>query len=238
MLYTLYNIQHTTYYKSMHFKSQNYFIISILFVALLMISNTVASKIVVLFGFTLPGSVILFPFTYIFGDILTEIYGYHGSRPIIWAGFGASILMALCYYFVEILPPAPFWGHQEAFHTVLGQTPRIVVASLAAYLVGEFVNSFTVSRMKVLTHGKYLWTRTVGSTITGQAVDTIIFITIAFAGTFGNMELVTLAVSTYIAKVIVEVVMTPATYAIVGYIKKKEGLDTFDTNISYNPFKG
>ena len=222
----------------MHFKSQNYFIISILFVALLMISNTVASKIVILFGFTLPGSVILFPFTYIFGDILTEIYGYHGSRPIIWAGFGASLLMALSYTFVQALPPAPFWENQDAFQAILGQTPRIVVASLVAYLVGEFVNSFTVSRMKVLTKGKYLWTRTVGSTISGQAVDTIIFITIAFAGTFGNAELVILAVSTYIAKVIVEVVMTPVTYAIVGYLKKQEGMDTFDTDISYNPFKG
>jgi uncharacterized integral membrane protein (TIGR00697 family) len=222
----------------MSFKSKYYFVVAILFVAFLMISNTVASKIVILFGFVLPGSVILFPFTYIFGDILTEIYGYHGSRPIIWAGFGASLLMALCYSFVQALPPAPFWEHQAAFESVLGQTPRIVVASLLAYICGEFANSFTLSKLKVLTKGKYLWTRTVGSTVTGQGVDTIIFILIAFAGAFAGKELLALVVSTYIAKVLVEILMTPATYKIVSYLKKKEGLDTFDTNISYNPFRG
>jgi queuosine precursor transporter len=222
----------------MSFKSKYYFVIAILFVAFLMISNTVASKVVLLFGLVLPGSVILFPFTYIFGDILTEIYGYHGSRPIIWAGFGASLLMAVCYWFVQVLPPAPFWGHQAAFESILGQAPRIVIASLLAYIVGEFVNSFTLSRLKVLTKGKYLWTRTVGSTVTGQGADTVIFIIVAFAGAFAGKELLALVLSTYIVKVLVEILMTPLTYIIIGYLKKKEGLDTFDTNISYNPFRG
>ncbi len=222
----------------MSFKSKYYFVVAVLFVAFLMISNTVASKIVLLFGFVLPGSVILFPFTYIFGDILTEIYGYHGSRPIIWAGFGASLLMAICYFLVQTLPPAPFWQNQAAFEAILGQTPRIVVASLLAYICGEFANSFTLSRLKVATKGKHLWMRTIGSTITGQGVDTIIFIIVAFAGAFAGKELLALVISTYAAKVLVEVLMTPLTYAIVGYLKKKEGLDTFDTGISYNPFKG
>lgn len=222
----------------MSFKSKYYFVVAVLFVAFLMISNTVASKIVLLFGFVLPGSVILFPFTYIFGDILTEIYGYHGSRPIIWAGFGASLLMAICYFLVQALPPAPFWQNQAAFEAILGQTPRIVVASLLAYICGEFANSFTLSRLKVFTKGKHLWMRTIGSTITGQGVDTIIFIIVAFAGAFAGKELLALVISTYVAKVLVEVLMTPLTYAIVGYLKKKEGLDTFDTGISYNPFKG
>lgn len=221
---------------SMTFKSKYYFIVAIAFVTFLMISNTVATKIVSLFGFTLPGSVILFPFTYIFGDILTEVYGYHGSRPIIWAGFSASIIMALSYALVQHLPPAPVWKNQEAFELILGITPRIVLGSLVAYIIGEFANSFVISKMKVLTKGRYLWARVVGSTVIGQALDSTVFILIAFGGIIASKDIVPIIISAYIAKVIVEIVMTPLTYKIVSFLKKKENLDTYDHDISYNPF--
>ncbi len=214
-----------------------YFTIAIAFVALLMISNTVAAKIVSLGPLTVAGGIILFPLVYIFGDILTEVYGYSGSRPIIWAGFGACILMALAYYLVQIIPSAPFWQNQSAYEVILGQAPRIVLGSLIAYAVGEFTNSYVLSRMKVKMGGKYLWVRTIGSTIVGEGVDTVIFGLIAFYGVIPFGLLGGVMLSGYLAKVLIEVVMTPVTYWVVKKLKQADHINTFDYHVSYNPFR-
>lgn len=217
--------------------SHRYFFIAVAFVALLMISNTVVAKIVHLGPFMVGGGIILFPFTYIFADILTEVYGYRGSRPIIWAGLGSIVLMALAYTVVQHLPAAPFWQNQQAYESILGQTPRIVLGSIIAYFVGEFTNSYVLSKMKIWTKGKHLWMRTISSTIVGEGVDSIIIVIIAFAGVFPLANLVSIAVSGFILKVLIEVIMTPVTYRIVAYLKKHEGVDVYDTDETYNPFK-
>ncbi len=221
----------------MYFKTWNYFFIAVFFVALLMISNTVAVKIIDLGKFTVTGAIFIFPFTYILSDILTEVYGYKGSRPIIWAGFCAIIFMALMYTLVGILPAAPFWQEQESFETILGQVPRVVVASLLGYLAGSFSNSFILSRMKVWMKGRYLFVRTIGSTIIGEGVDSIIFILVGFAGIIPDSNIMTVIISSYLIKLGIEVVVTPITYRAVSYLKSKEKIDTYDTDISYNPFK-
>ncbi len=216
--------------------TKNYIYISVLFVALLMISNTVAVKIIQLGPLTLAGGIFIFPLTYIFGDILTEIYGYKGSRPIIWAGFMASALMAMAYLLVKSLPAASFWPHQEAYETILGQTPRIVLASLVAYLCGEFTNSYVLSRVKVLMKGRYLWVRTIGSTVAGEGIDSLIFGVIAFSGVVPLSGVVSIVMSGYVAKVAIEVILTPITYKVVNYLKKRDSSDVYDKGINYNPF--
>ena len=218
-------------------KNSKYFIyIAILFVAVLMISNTTATKLVQLGPFVVSGAIIIFPISYIFGDILTEVYGYKASRKIIWSGFGAIILMSLSYWIVQLLPPASFWQNQTAYETILGGIPRIVLASMTAYFCGEFSNSFVLSRMKVWMQGKHLWMRTIGSTIVGEGVDSIVFVFIAFYGTIPLNALFTLIGSIYLLKVIYEVIATPFTYIIVNKLKKAEGIDVYDRGISYNPF--
>jgi uncharacterized integral membrane protein (TIGR00697 family) len=225
------------YTRAMQFKTKYYFFIAVAFVALLLISNTVAVKIIALGPFTLAGSILIFPFTYILGDILTEVYGYRGARPIIWTGFVLLFFMALIYTLVRLLPSAPFWDHNDAFTTILGQAPRIVVASLLGYAMGSFSNSLVLSRMKVWMRGKYLWIRTIGSTIIGEALDSIIFVTVAFAGRLPDHGLVALIVSSYLVKVAIEVIVTPITYKAVRFLKTREQIDTYDQGISYNPFR-
>lgn len=220
--------------------SQNskYFIyIAILFVTVLMISNTVGTKIIQLGPFSLAGAIFIFPLSYIFGDILTEVYGYKASRKIIWSGFASIIFMSLCYWLVKILPPAPFWQNQEAYNLILGGVPRIVLASIVAYFVGEFSNSFVLSKMKIWTNGKYLWTRTIGSTIVGEGVDSIIFGVIGFMGLIPNQALLVLILSGYVVKVLFEILATPLTYFVVNKLKKAEGIDVYDSGINYNPFQ-
>lgn len=206
------------------------------FVALLLVSNTTATKIFQLGPLAFPGAILIFPFSYIFGDILTEVYGYRASRRIVWCGFAAQVFMALTYWIIQLLPPAPFWQHQEAYVAILGAVPRIVLASIVAYLVGEFCNSYVLSKMKVWTKGKYLWSRTIGSTIVGEGVDTILFSIIGFAGTMPIAGLVAIAASAYLFKVAYEIIATPLTYFIVAKLKQKEGIDVYDRDISYNPF--
>ncbi len=218
-------------------RNSKYFIyIAILFVAVLMISNTVGSKIIQIGSLSLAGAIFVFPISYIFGDVLTEVYGYKASRKIIWSGFIAIIFMSLCYYLVQLLPPAPFWQNQGAYEVILGAVPRIVIASITAYFAGEFSNSYVLSRMKVWMQGKRLWMRTVGSTIVGEGVDSIIFATIAFAGTVPTSALMSIIISGYLVKVAYEIAATPITYWIVGKLKKAEGIDVYDKGISYNPF--
>ncbi len=210
--------------------------LTLIFVVVLLISNLVAQKICKIGPLTLSGAELLFPITYIFGDIFTEVYGYAASRRAIWIGFFASALLSIMGAIVVALPPAPGWHNQEAFATVFGFIPRLVIASLIAYWVGEFTNSFTLAKMKLLTRGRWLWTRTVGSTITGQAVDTATVVLIAFWGKAADRTLLALIFSAYITKVIYEVLATPLTYAVVGWLKKSEGSDVFDAHSNFNPF--
>ncbi len=208
-----------------------------LFVAVLLISNLASTKILSLGVFTFDGGTLLFPLSYIFGDILTEVYGYQRARKVIWTGFGAAILMSLVLWVVQILPPAADWHNQEAFESLLGFVPRIVLASLLAYFAGAFSNAFLLSKLKIRTKGKYLWVRTIGSTILGEGIDTIIFCMVAFYGLFPTEVLIAIIVSNYLFKTGVEIIFTPATYAIVRFLKKQEQIDVYDRGISYNPFK-
>jgi uncharacterized integral membrane protein (TIGR00697 family) len=218
-------------------RSFRYFdILLSIFIVVLLISNLVGQKICALGWFRISGAQLLFPITYIFGDVFTEVYGYGASRRAIWLGFFASALMAIMGMIVVALPPAPDWPNQQAFATVFNFVPRLVVASLVAYWAGEFANSYTMAKMKILTGGRYLWTRTVGSTVVGQAVDSAVVMTIGFGFTQSWTTILKLVVSAYLGKVAYEVVMTPATYAVVGWLKRKEGVDTFDYGTEFSPF--
>lgn len=217
--------------------TRNYTLITALFVAVLIISEVAATKIAAIGPFTLPGATFLFPLSYIFGDVLTEVYGYRASRRVVWTGFFCTALAALVFAIVGILPPAPAWPGQDAYMAILGQTPRIVAASLLAYLFGEFTNSFVLAKMKVYTGGKWLWMRTIGSTVVGEFLDSAIFILVAFAGILPNALLLSLIISNYVVKVGIEVVFTPVTYAIVGYLKKHDESDVYDRETDFNPFK-
>ncbi len=178
----------------------------------------------------------MFPITYIFGDIFTEVYGYSASRRAIWTGFLASALLAAMGLIVVALPPAPEWHDQDAFAKVFHFVPRVVTASLIAYWCGEFANAFVMARVKVFTRGKMLWFRTIGSTIVGQFVDTIAFIVLAFGGSSDLATIGNLILSGYMVKVLYEVVMTPVTYLVVNGLKKSEGIEIFDENTDFNPF--
>jgi len=207
-----------------------------LFVAVLLISNVASSKVLDLGPFTFDGGTLLFPISYIFGDILTEVYGYRRSRRVIWTGFFSALLMSVVFMVVGKLPPAADWGYQESYDRILGLTPRIVAASLIAYFSGEFSNSYTLARMKIMTGGKWLWSRTIGSTMVGEGVDTVLFVLIAFYGVFSNDLIVTVMISNYVFKVAFEVIFTPITYLIVNFLKNRERIDTFDIKTNFNPF--
>lgn len=218
--------------------SATFLVITSLFVTCLLITNIVAGRLVEIFGLTITADLFLFPITYIFGDILTEVYGYRKSRITIWLGFGANFIMAVVFMSVIQLPAPDFWTDAAAYKTVLGFTPRIVTASLIAYLCGEFSNSMVLSRLKIVTKGRYLWSRTIGSTLVGQCFDTGIFMIIAFWGVFPAEIFIQMTLTQYVWKVSYEALATPVTYVIVGRIKKKDSCDTFDRGISYNPFPG
>ena len=217
--------------------SKYFLYIAILFVAVLMISNTVATKLFQLGPFFFTGAIMIFPISYIFGDILTEVYGYRASRRIIWAGFASIIVMSIVYYLVQLLPPAPFWPNQQAYEVILGLVPRIVLGSIVGYFAGEFSNSYVLSKLKIWTKGKHLWARTISSTIIGEGVDTILFGTIAFVGTIPWNTLILVIISSYIAKVLIEILFTPITYIIVKKLKHLEGIDVYDYGVDYNPFR-
>ncbi|MFM2414440.1 MAG: hypothetical protein RI911_133 [Candidatus Parcubacteria bacterium] len=210
--------------------------IAMLFTVILLVSNTVAVKIVSVGPFMFDAATILFPLAYIFGDILTEVYGYKTSRKIIWYAILTQIVMAASYMAVQYMPSAEIWSDQKAYETILGVTPRIVLASLIAFFAGEFSNAFIMSRMKIASSGRQLWKRTISSTIIGQAVDTSLFVVIAFWGVFGQSDITTMIVSNYIFKVLFECIATPCTYLAVSYLKKAEGVDVYDHDTTYNPF--
>jgi queuosine precursor transporter len=207
-----------------------------LFVAVLLISNIASTKIVVLWKFTFDGGTILFPLSYIFGDVLTEVYGFYRSRKVIWLGFFSALLMSLVLYVVQILPPAQDWHNQQAYENLLGFVPRIVMGSLIAYFLGEFSNSIILSMMKKWTKGRFLWTRTISSTIIGEGIDTLVFCFVAFYGILPSGLLWSVILSNYIFKCSVEIVLTPVTYLVVNFLKKKDQVDTYDYHVRYNPF--
>jgi uncharacterized integral membrane protein (TIGR00697 family) len=213
-----------------------------IFVVILLISNLVGQKMCIIpvniFGWVphVSGAQLLFPITYIFGDIFTEVYGYGASRRAIWIGFGANILMTIVAAFVVWFPAAPEWRNQGAFETVFYTVPRFVVASLIAFWAGEFTNSYVLAKMKLWTEGKWLWTRTIGSTVAGQLVDTALVITIAFVGSAPGSTMINMIVSGYISKVLYEALATPFTYLIVNRLKRAEGIDVYDRNTDFNPF--
>lgn len=211
--------------------------ISTMFVVILMISNTVASKLFQLGPLVFTGAVLIFPLSYIFGDILTEVYGYSRSRKIIWTGFFALILMSFVYWLVGLLPPAVGWNNQQAYSLILGIVPRIVLASIIGYWVGEFANSYVLAKLKITTKGKYLWIRTIGSTIVGEGLDTTLFVLIGFYGTVPASILLAAIISGYLFKVFYEIIATPLTYRIVNLLKRKENMDVYDSNTKFNPFK-
>jgi uncharacterized integral membrane protein (TIGR00697 family) len=218
-------------------KEYRYFtLVTAFFVAVLMISNIASSKWVSMGPFTFDGGTILFPISYIFGDILTEVYGYRKSRQVIWIGFACALLMSAVFTIVGFLPSAPGWENQDAYSKILGTTPRIVAGSLVAYFAGEFTNSFILAKMKIFTRGRWLFTRTIGSTVIGQGVDTLFFIGIAFAGTLPAGTLLAGVVSNYIFKVGFEIIATPITYAVVSFLKRTEKSDVYDTKTNFNPF--
>lgn len=213
-----------------------YLVLTGIFICCLMISNIVAGRLVDLYGFTLTADLFLFPITYIFGDILTEVYGFRRARLAIWMGFGANLFMSAFFIFIVNLPHPDFFQDKAAYDLVLGFAPRVVVASLCAYFMGEFSNSVILSWMKLKTRGRYLWTRTIGSTLVGEGVDTCIFMTIAFAGIYSWPELLVMAQVQYFWKVAYEILATPLTYRLVGWIKHQEGVDVYDYDVAYNPF--
>jgi len=206
------------------------------FGALLIISNVLSSKIVSVGGLTFPGGALLFPLSYIFGDILTEIYGYSNARRVIWAGFAGAFLWAISYWVVAALPVAPFWNHQAEFEQILGIGPRLAFAGMFAYLVGEFLNSFIVARMKVYLEGRYLAVRLILSTMVGQALDTSIVLALAFSGIFTAQQLVEMGLSLWTLKVLWEVIALPLTLPAIGWLKRVEEEDFFDTSTNFNPF--
>ena len=215
--------------------SKLFMIIAVFYVTCLLLSNLIAGNMWAVTGsITLPAAVILFPITYIFGDIFTEVYGFKKARTIIWLGFGCSFFAVAIYLITIALPHPGFWENQDAYATVLGTTPRVAAASFIGYLFGEFSNSVVLSKLKVATGGKKLWIRTILSTLVGEGLDSLIFVTISFYGTMDNATLAQMILFQYLFKVCYEAIFTPATYAVVNWLKKKEEIDVFDYDVKYN----
>jgi uncharacterized integral membrane protein (TIGR00697 family) len=216
-----------------------YDLIMAAFVTILICSNFIsAPKRVTIAGFTFGAGVLFFPVSYLFGDVLTEVYGYARSRKVVWAGFGALAFASFMSWVVLALPPAPGWSNQVAWETVFGGTPRIVLASMLGFFAGEFANSYTLARLKIATRGRFLWVRTIGSTIVGEAVDSLLFYPIAFLGRPGWSpgDVLQILASNYALKVGWEVVMTPLTYRIVSFLKRVEHEDYYDYGTDFTPF--
>lgn len=218
--------------------SQNstYDLIVVAFVAVLLISNISATKLIDIGPFIADGGAVLFPLAYIFGDILTEVYGFARARRAIWAGFGAQIIAALVFWLVTLLPPSAAYANQAAFEAVLGFLPRIVTASLLAYLIGEFINSFVLARLKIKTNGRGLGGRFIFSTFIAQLFDTAIFGLVAFGGILSGGEFMEFVLFGWLFKTVVEIIMLPVTYRVVTWLKQREGLDTYDRKTDFNPF--
>ena len=218
-----------------HFRYFDYMMAA--FVAILLLSNLIgASKLASVQGYTFGAGILFFPVSYVLGDVLTEVYGYANARRCVWAGFAAMVFMGFMSWVVVSLPAAEGWDGQAAYESVFGNTWRIVAASVLAFWAGEFVNSFVLAKMKILTGGKHLWSRTIGSTVFGQAIDSAIFYPVAFLGTWSTSQVLTVMVTNWFLKVLWEVLLTPVTYAVVGFLKRREGVEVFDTGTDFSPF--
>lgn len=205
------------------------------FVTCLITANIIAVKLVVVWGLVLPAGVVIFPMSYICGDVLTEVYGYRQARRVIWLGFLCNLIAVAAIWLGQQLPAASFWDGQAAYARILGYTPRLLVSSFLAYLVGEFANSFILAKMKILTQGRWLWTRTIGSTLVGQGLDSLVFITLAFWGQIPLTHMVTVIVTQWLVKTAYEASVTPLTYWVVHILKRHEGMDVYDHHTRFNP---
>jgi uncharacterized integral membrane protein (TIGR00697 family) len=222
--------------------SHRFVIVAAVFVTCLITANIIVIKPISLglsmFGLpvSLPAAIIIFPLSYIVGDILTEVYGYRLARRVIWLGFLCNLITVIAIWLGQLLPPSPVWEEQQAYESILGYVPRMLVASFLAYLIGEFSNSFVLAKMKIKTKGRWLWTRTIGSTIVAQALDAAVFIPVAYIGMFDLSFIVMVSIAHWLAKVLYETIATPFTYAVVNYLKKKEAIDTYDYETNFSPF--
>lgn len=217
--------------------SYRFVFITALFVTCILAANILIVKQISLAGITLPAAIVIFPLSYIFGDILTEVYGYSQSRRVIWLGFFCNLLLVIAIWVVGMLPAASIFEAQAAYDRILGSTPRFLIASFLAYLAGEFVNSYIMARMKLLTRGRWLWARTIGSTLAGEGVDTVIVLSVSFAGILPPAVIMSMIFWHWVLKAAYEAIATPLTYFIVGYLKKAEKLDTYDNGTNFNPLR-
>ncbi|MCH7942730.1 MAG: queuosine precursor transporter [Proteobacteria bacterium] len=206
------------------------------FITTLITANIIAVKLIDIGGYVLPAAIVIFPISYIIGDVLTEVYGYHRARRVIWLGFACNLFAVLAIWAAGALPAAGFWDGQGAYDRILGAAPRILAGSFAAYLVGEFANAYVLAKLKIATAGRMLWLRTIGSTIIGQGLDSAVFMTIAFAGILPTEALAAAVLTQWLAKTAYEAAATPLTYAVVGFLKRREGIDVYDTDTRFNPF--
>lgn len=212
-------------------------LVTAVFTTCLVIANIIAVKLIDVYGVILPAAVVIFPISYIFGDILTEVYGYARARQVIWVGFGCNLLAVAAIWLAGVLPAAGFWDGQAAYARILGYTPRLLAASFAAYLVGEFLNSLVLAKLKIATHGRWLWIRTIGSTLIGEGADSLVFITLAFIGTMAGGDLLRLILAQWLFKSAYEAAATPLTYAAVGFLKRAEREDHYDYDTDFSPFR-
>jgi uncharacterized integral membrane protein (TIGR00697 family) len=228
-------VQEQNLVKNQQRYSQWFVIAVTVFITCLITANITAVKLVNVFGLVLPAAIIIFPVSYIFGDILTEVYGYRQARRVIWLGFLCNLIAVIAIWLGQVLPPASFWNGQAAYERILGYTPRLLLASFVAYLLGEFANAFVMAKMKIATKGRWLWSRTIGSTLIGEGLDSLVFMTIAFVGEIPATQLASAIVTQWLAKSAYEACVTPLTYAAVNFLKRREGLDVYDYDTRFNP---
>jgi len=206
-----------------------------LFITCLLTANITAVKLVQVFGLIVPAGIVIFPLSYIIGDVLTEVYGYRQARRVIWLGFLCNLIAVIAIWLGQILPAASFWDGQAAYERILGYTPRLLIASFLAYLVGEFANSMVLAKMKLATRGRWLWMRTIGSTLVGQGLDSLVFVVLAFAGTIPVAGLASAILTQWLVKTAYEAAVTPLTYVVVAFLKRHEGVDVYDYDTRFNP---
>jgi uncharacterized integral membrane protein (TIGR00697 family) len=215
--------------------SLRFIVLVALFITCLIAANITAVKLISVFDLLLPAAIVIFPVSYILGDVLTEVYGYRQARRVIWLGFLCNLIVVATIWIGLVLPAAGFWDGQDAYERILGSTPRILAASFLAYLVGEFANAFVLAKMKIATEGRFLWARTIGSTLVGQGLDSLVFIALAFAGSIPLAALAGATVTQWLVKSAYEAAATPVTYAVVGYLKRSEGVDVYDRDTHFSP---
>ncbi len=220
----------------MHY-SYRFVLITALFVTCIMAANVLIVKQISILGVILPAAIVIFPLSYIFGDILTEVYGYNQARRVIWLGFFCNLMLVTAIWVVGVIPPAPIFEAQAAYDRILGNTPRFLLASFLAYLAGEFVNSYIMAKMKILTKGRHLWMRTIGSTLAGEAVDTAIVLLIGFWGVLPWEVLQIMILGHWLLKCLYEIIITPVTYQVVNYLKRAEKMDAYDYDTNFNPLR-